>query len=163
SQLGYLWWDAYPRLAEAILEAGDVPLIDLLAGCFLFRTRHGFFRKLPPLIDRLADHYESLLREDPAEFAWRAVGVLSAVPAYSAGNYAALVRSNRLARVLYERSATAHLHHPGLVRDLLEAPEIHVQALALRVLGQDDDRARALAADNLDLLLATPLRPLHRG
>ena len=34
--------------------------------------------------------------------------------------------------------------------------------LAYRVLAQDDDRARRLAADMLDILLGTLLRPLHR-
>ena len=48
------------------------------------------------------------------------------------------------------------------MRDLLEGSEIHVQMLAYRVLAQDDDRARRLAADMLDILLGTLLRPLHR-
>jgi len=48
------------------------------------------------------------------------------------------------------------------VRDLVEGSEIHVMALAYRVLGLDDERARAQALDNLDLLLGTLLRPLQR-
>jgi hypothetical protein len=35
-------------------------------------------------------------------------------------------------------------------------------ALAYRVLALDDDRARILAAGNIDLLLGTLFRPLHR-
>ena len=55
-----------------------------------------------------------------------------------------------------------HTQDPKLARDLLEAPEIHVQLLAFRALGKGDDKARATAAENLDLLLPTLLRPLHR-
>jgi hypothetical protein len=51
---------------------------------------------------------------------------------------------------------------PAAVCDLIEGSEVHVQALAYRVLGQDDDRARSLAVELLDILLGTLLRPLHR-
>jgi hypothetical protein len=34
--------------------------------------------------------------------------------------------------------------------------------LAYRVLAADDDRARALALENVDILLGTLLRPIHR-
>ena len=37
-----------------------------------------------------------------------------------------------------------------------------VQALAFRILGRDEPRAREVAADNADLLQATLFRPLHR-
>ena len=47
--------------------------------------------------------------------------------------------------------------------DLVEAPEIHVQMLAYRALGRDDDRARERAAANLPVLIGTLLRPLHRA
>jgi hypothetical protein len=47
------------------------------------------------------------------------------------------------------------------VRDLLESPQIHVQLLAFRILGQDDPRAAAIAAEHVDLLQATLLRKLH--
>jgi len=49
------------------------------------------------------------------------------------------------------------------VQDLIEGSNIHVMALAYRVLGLDDARARAMAAENLTLLLGTLLRPLHRA
>ena len=48
------------------------------------------------------------------------------------------------------------------VRDLVEGSEIHVQRLAYRVLGLNDARARQLARDNIEILLGTLLRPLHR-
>src|SRR5262249_36801915 len=83
---------------------------------------------------------------------------------YSIGRrYDTVIRNNRLARLLFERSASAHTQDPRLVRDLLEAPEIHVQMLAFRALGRDEDNARTIAADNLDLLLPTLLRPLQRS
>lgn len=153
-------WEPHVGLTAAVLASGDPVLTDHLAGRAAVQVWHN--KKLLAVIEQLAIHYESLLREDPEEFAWRATAVLSALQAYSIGNYDLLVRNNRLARLLFERSATAHLSNPHLVRDLLEAPEIHVQVLALHTLALDDDRARALAADNLDLLLATPLRALHR-
>jgi len=37
-----------------------------------------------------------------------------------------------------------------------------VQMLAYRVLAQDDERARRLAVETLDILIGTPLRPIHR-
>src|SRR5262249_45341946 len=104
------------------------------------------------------------LRARPAEFAARAANVLGQVPAYSINlGYNELVRTNRLARLLLQRASADHLDDPAGLRDLLEAPEIHGQGLALRRLGRGDDRARSLAAANLDLLRATLLRPLHRG
>lgn len=51
---------------------------------------------------------------------------------------------------------------PEAVRDLVEGSDIHVQMLAYRILAQDDERARQLAVANLDILLGTLLRPLHR-
>ncbi len=50
----------------------------------------------------------------------------------------------------------------SLLADLVEGSEIHVQMLGYRVLAQDDDRARVLAVELLDILLGTLLRPLHR-
>jgi len=48
------------------------------------------------------------------------------------------------------------------VQDLVEGSNIHVMMLAYRVLALPDARARALAAANVDILLGTLLRPLHR-
>jgi hypothetical protein len=114
------------------------------------------------LADWLSEHYELLRDSAPDTFARRAAAVLGQVPAYSIHSYDRLIQTNRLARLLFERSSASFLDDPKALRDLLEAPEIHVQALALRALGLDDDRARTLAAANLDLLQATLLRPLHR-
>jgi hypothetical protein len=84
------------------------------------------------------------------------------VPAYAIHNYDRLLRTNSLARLLFVRSFGAYLARPDAVRDLVEASEVHVQMLAYRVLAHDDDRARKLAVEFLDILLGTLLRPLHR-
>ena len=84
------------------------------------------------------------------------------MPAFAIHNYDQVLRTNALARLLFVRSFASFLAVPEAVRDLLEGSEIHVQMLAYRVLAQDDDRARRLAADTLDILLGTLLRPLHR-
>jgi hypothetical protein len=157
------WSAEHPRLLHAVLDADDEDLIDHLASRAL--TQLWLHKRDLAGLERLAGHYQQLLGADPAAFARRAVNVLGQVPAFAIGNwsYNRLIRTNRLARLLLERSAGLHLHQPGLLRDLLEAPSIHAQVLALRALALDDDLARAAAADNLDLLLPTLLRPLHRG
>lgn len=156
--LVYLPWGQEKRslLAEA-LAANDELLIDHLAAQALPRCHP------EPAIDQLADHYAAL-RDRPAEFARRAVSVLTRVPAYGLSDfgYRHLIRNSRLARLLLERSAELQLSEIGLLRDLLESPSIHVQLLALRILAQEDDRARESAAANLDLLLPMLLRRLHR-
>jgi hypothetical protein len=88
--------------------------------------------------------------------------VLGQVPAYSIHLYNQLVRENRLARLLFERSASAYLADPRSLADLVEASEIHVMSLAYRALGLDDERARAQAARHLPLLMGTLLRPMQR-
>ena len=89
--------------------------------------------------------------------------MLTQVPAYTFGSYDRVIRENRLARLLLERSLESFLGDAVALRDLVEASEIHVQHLAYRVLGLDDDRARAAAVDNLDILIGTLLRPLQRA
>src|SRR5690606_39032566 len=88
--------------------------------------------------------------------------VLTQIPAYSIGNYDQLLRTNKLARLLFARSFEAYLEAPAAVRDLVEGSDIHVQMLAYRILSQDDDRARRMAVDSLDILIGVLLRPLHR-
>jgi hypothetical protein len=155
-----LVWLSHPGpspLLAAALAAGDETLIDHFAAGVVP------FARSNPAVERLADHY-ALLRDRPAEFARRAASVLGRLPAYAISDYRyrELIRDNRLARLFLERSAELQLGEPGLLRDLLEAPCTHAQLLALRVLALDDDRARAAAADNLDLLLPMLLRRLHR-
>jgi hypothetical protein len=84
------------------------------------------------------------------------------MPAFAVWNYDELLRGNKLARLLFERSTSLYLSDGNAARDLLESPQIHVQMLAFRVLGGRDPRAPALGAANKDLLQATLFRPLHR-
>jgi len=157
------WGTAYPRLIDRLLLTRDEPLLDFLASRALTVAPNASptAKEWEKALDTLASYFESLPREGGV-FARRAAGVLSAVPAYAVGHLAPLLSTNRLARLLFVRSDDHYLEEPGAVRDLLEAPEIHVQALAFRVLGRDTPRARELAAANVDLLQATLLRPLHR-
>jgi hypothetical protein len=155
------WSGAYPLLTAAALEAHDEEMIDYLASRLL--TQRWLHRKMRAGVEQVSRHYEALL-PGPANFVRRAVAVLGQVPAFVLGNreYNELIRVNRLARLLFERTSALHVDEPRLLRDLLEAPEIHVQVLALRVLAIDDPRVGPIAADNLELLLPCLLRRLHR-
>ena len=157
------WYMGYPKLAERAIALNDEPLIDYVAS----RTAMQHLQitrkqsQWPQTVDALSAHYEALPEKD-GTFARRASNALSMMPAYAIHDYGALLQYNRLTRLLFERSTDFYLADGRTVRDLLESPQIHVQALAFRVLGSDDPRARTLAAENLDLLQATLLRPLHR-
>ena len=159
---GHIWGQVYPRLLDHVLKAGDEELIDLLASRIV--TRCGRWGNAPQMLskaDKLADYYAAL-KANQAVFSRRAANVLGQVPAYSIFTYPQLLRENRLARLLFERSAAAYLADPRSLADLVEAAEIHVMALAYRALGLDDDRAREQAAHHLPLLLGTLLRPMQR-
>lgn len=156
--VGAAYGQGYPELVDRVRMAGDEALLDHLASrLFVVYPERRHLRAA----ERMADDFEALAGE-PATFARRAAAVLGQIPAYSIVDYRYLVRENRLARLLFERSPDSYLADPAALRDLLEAPEIHVQALAFRALGRDDDRARAAAAANVDLLQAALFRPLHR-
>jgi hypothetical protein len=153
---------SFGRLLRKAIEMGDEVLIDFLAA--RLATRGGVYSddQLQKAAEHALNHYQAL-RLDELAFARRAAAVLTQIPAFSIHNYRDLIRTNRLAQLLFERSSALYLAAPDALRDLIEGSEIHVQALAYRALALDDDRARALAQDNLDLLLGTLLRPLHRA
>lgn len=155
------YWMPYPELVSALVAARDDELLDHLASRFITRPLSPAHKEVSATVDLLSYYYEGL-KQSPEEFAWRASQVLTRIPAYSIGNYNALVSTNRLARLLFERSRLAYLSAPEALRDLLESAEIHAQLLGFRVLSADDARAAALAAENIDLLLPTLLRALHR-
>ncbi|NVJ00139.1 gliding motility protein [Myxococcus sp. AM009] len=156
------WRAAYPKLVMRALEANDEDLLDFLASRAAMHTpAAGSAKEWEQVLDALAAHYEALPKEGGV-FARRAANALGALPAYSIWNFDALLEKNRLARLFFLRSDDFYLAEPRAVRDLLEAPQIHVQALAFRLLGRDCAEAREVAARNLDLLQATLLRPLHR-
>jgi hypothetical protein len=159
------WVDSYSKLIDALVAANEDDLLDHVAARIATRGSNRWApknRKMLVEAERLADYYGALKSED-ARFSRRAASVLNRIPAYTIPNYNQLIRDNRLARLLFARSAPAYLTDARSVRDLVEAAEIHVMALAYRALGLDDDRARVLAAENLSLLLGTLLRPLHRS
>jgi len=164
------WSRGYPQLLKAARNANDEELVDLLASRYVTQVRYGYGythhnKKRDAMIltaDSLADYYQAIRERDPEQFARRAANVLTRVPAFVIYNYNNLLDSNKLARLLFVRSFDSYLASPSAVRDLVEGSEIHVQMLAYRVLSQDDDRARDLALDALDILIGTLLRPLHR-
>jgi hypothetical protein len=158
----HIWEQSYPKLLDRFIAAGDEEMIDLLASRIVTRCgRWGNARKMLADAEKLADYYTAL-KADEAALSRRAANVLSQVPAYSIRQYNQLVRENRLARLLFERSASSFLADPRSVADLVEASEIHVLALAYRALGLNDHRAREQASQHLSLLLGTLLRPMQR-
>jgi hypothetical protein len=158
----HLWGQNYPKLLERFLAAGDEEMIDQLASRVVTRSgRWGHAEKMLADAEKLADYYVAL-KSDETVFSRRAANVLGKVPACSIFQYNQLVKENRLARLLFERSASAYLADPRSMADLVEASEIHVMALAYRALGLDDDRAREQAVTHLSLLMGTLLRPMQR-
>jgi len=162
------WWQGGPQLLAAAQKAGDDELVDLLASRYV--TRAGWeglsfspqVKALLKVAEELAVSFQNLRERDETAFARRAANILTQVPAFAIDSYDRLLRTNGFARLLFVRSFGAYLAVPEAVRDLVEASEVHVQMLAYRVLGQDDDRARRLAVEFLEILLGTLLRPLHR-
>ena len=155
------WNESYPRLVELALAAEQNSLLDYLASRLVTRGGRSLPQGLAATTETLCRHYEALLA-DPKHFADRAANVLGQVPPYVVWSYDSLLETNRLARLLYEHATADYLASSSAVRDLLEAPEIHAQAVALRALAQPDPRAQRLAAEHLDVLVPTLLRPLHR-
>jgi hypothetical protein len=102
------------------------------------------------------------MRDDQRGFGRRAASVLGRIPAFAIWRHTRLIKRNRLARLLFERSTETYLDDPQALADLVEASEIHVMELAYRALALDDPRAREQAVRHLPLLLGTLLRPLHR-
>jgi hypothetical protein len=163
------WWRGSPQLLAAAQKSGDDALVDLLASRYATQVRYEMAYMAKSEQDRnvetalqLGDLYQSLRDRDAAEFARRAANVLTRIPAYAIRSYNQLLRTNKLARLLFVRSFDAYLAVPESVRDLVEASEVHVQMLGYRVLSQDDERARRMAVEVIDILIGTLLRPLHR-
>jgi len=158
------WSGRYTKFIRRLVDRGEDDLLDHVAARFITRQSNRWNPRNKDMlaeVDGLADHYLGL-KSDETLFSRRAASVLSRVPAFTIHQYNQLIRENRLARLLFERSAAAYLADARSMRDLVEGSEIHVQALAYRALGLDDPRARTLAAENIGLLLGTVLRPLHR-
>jgi hypothetical protein len=159
------WWGeaSVPHLAADVLKNDDQVLCDYLAGKALLNDRYAGYRQKTDKLPEVLRKYYDKLRDKPAAFARRVASVLGQLPANSiGGSYKELLANSELARLFFVGSVAALQADPRSVRDLLEAPEIHAQMLAFRVLAGEEEPARQLAAENLDLLLPTLLRPLHR-
>lgn len=163
------WWRGYPNLIKAAQAAGDEDFLDTLASRYATRISWNrvWQRQQAPDADEattsdLAAYYQAIRDRDAEEFSRRACNVLTRIPAYATFNQNRLLRDNDLARLLFVRSLDQYLLLPEAVQDLVEGSNIHVMMLAYRVLALPDARARALAAANVEILLGTLLRPLHR-
>ncbi|HZZ79009.1 MAG TPA: hypothetical protein VFE62_10850 [Gemmataceae bacterium] len=158
------WWQGGPELLKAAQAAADDELVDLLASRYVTRVGYGFGGEQHNLgiAQDLAVAFQTMRERDESLFARRAANILTQVPAFSIFHYDQLLRTNGLARLLFVRSFPAYLSVPDAVRDLIEGSEVHVQMLAYRVLAQDDERARKIAVESMEILLGTLLRPLHR-
>jgi hypothetical protein len=157
-----IWGQSYTRLLSHFITVGDEEMIDHLASRIVTRSgRWGNAAKLLEDAERLTDYYAAL-KANESVFSRRAANVLGKVPAFSIYQYNALIKANRLARLLFERSAASFLADPRSMADLVEASEIHVMALAYRALGLADPRAREQAVTHLPLLMGTLLRPMQR-
>jgi hypothetical protein len=152
------WTEDHVELFEEAWRKGDEELADYLASRYVTRA---YLRKTNKAVEAATEKYLSIKITEEA-FARRAANVLTLVPAYTIFRYDALIKDNRLARLLFERSLSSFLADPAAVRDLVEGSEIHVQMLSYRVLALRDPRAEEQARDNLDILIGTLLRPLHR-
>ncbi|HEU0158315.1 MAG TPA: hypothetical protein VFR00_03325, partial [Hyphomicrobiaceae bacterium] len=163
------WWRDYPNLIKAAQAAADEDLVDTLASRYAVRIAwnriwHPTRPRGPDetTTSELAAYYQAIRDRDASQFSRRASNVLTRIPAYASFNQSLLLRHNELARLLFVRSLEQYLLVPEAVQDLVEGSNIHVMMLAYRVLALPDPRARALAAANLEILLGTLLRPLHR-
>lgn len=157
------WMESYAKLVAVLIDAGETELVDFIASRFIGHVPgRGTKDTGSAEVDRLTAHYESLLA-DPALFARRAAAVLGHVPAHAIFQYPKLIRENRLARLLFERTPALYLADPRSVADLIEGSEIHVMALGYRILGLNDARSITLAQTHADLLIGTLFRPLHRS
>lgn len=165
------WWgQGYAKLVGLAQDANDTELMDALAARYAtqvsWELRAGRTPAKPdPLqatASQLAKYYQAIRDRDEEEFARRAASVLTRIPAYTLHGYHALLRHNDLARLLFSRSLSSFLSSEVAVQDLVEGSDIHVMSLAYRILAQRDQRAVKLAGANLDILLGTLLRPIHR-
>ena len=161
------WFRDYPNLVKAAQAAGDDDLVDTLASRYATRISWTWGRKqdkeaVEKTTSEIAAYYQAIRDRDAEEFSRRASNVLTRIPAFATFNQGELLRTNDLARLLFVRSLEQYLAVPQAVQDLVEGSNIHVMMLAYRVLALPDTRAVALAADNVDILLGTLLRPLHR-
>jgi len=161
------WWRGYPNLVQATQVAGDEDLLDTLASRYATRISWKWGQKkemeaAEKTTSALAAYYQAIRDRDAAEFSRRAANVLTRIPAYATFNQGLLLRGNDLARLLFVRSLEQYLAVPEAVQDLIEGSNIHVMMLAYRVMALPDARARVLAATNIDILLGTLLRPIHR-
>jgi hypothetical protein len=134
-------------------------MIDSLASRIVTRLDDGAMRpKLHNEADKLADYYAAL---SGRRGVWSPRGERAQQgPGLFDYQYNPLIKENRLARLLFERSAASYLADPRSLADLVEGSEIHVMALAYRALGLDDPRRANKPQTICRVLLGTLLRPM---
>jgi hypothetical protein len=123
------WAGSYSKLIEKLLTLDEDDLLDHIAARIATRISNRWNPKSKDTLaeaERLADFYDGLKDRDETRFSRRAASVLSRIPAYAIRGYNQLIRENRLARLLFTRSAPAYLADARSVRDIVEGSEIHV-------------------------------------
>lgn len=139
----------YTGLLQHLIDHGEEELVDLLASRYILSYQP--FAE----VQLLTDYYAALA----GSRARRGANVLGKLPAYCIWNYPELIRKNRLARALYERSVADYAQDALALSDLVEASEIHAMALGYRALSQASPEE---AARHLVLLVGCLFRPMQR-
>lgn len=143
-------------LAELAQEAearGDLELVDQLAASAIGASSPHYYGGTDnPLPDKwwYVEYYSALSEQEFAERALRVVGQVAPFPHLERR----FLRTKNPLYSLFLRRPEAYLPVREHVRDLLEAPNVEVRTLGLRLLFvRRDDVARRLAVNNVDHLL----------
>jgi hypothetical protein len=150
-----LQFSGYTDLARAALDAGDEAFVDFLTSRMVEVPYFWGDQSSSRDFAWYLEHYEEC-RDRPAVFARRAARVLGHCETSSSLQANMARQHNALYRAFFD-DPTDFLHAPETIRDLIEASSLQVRQLGFLALGLDDDRARSVAADNLDHLLAALL------
>lgn len=137
--------------AEEALKAGDTKMVDMLARHALELEGNIWRREGPQDIEWYVEHYRTM---DNAEFATRAVQVLTDLPRFEYMGRIQRRQKNELYQVFFGEPAR-YVSALDRVRDLLESPNEEVHLLALQILFAGDRRkACEVAAQCSDHLQA---------
>jgi hypothetical protein len=149
-------------LLQLAIDQRDDELIDALTAQLAVRVERSGAERLVRTA-ALAEEYLRSSEADPVILGRRAISVLLRIPASAMRSQGELFRRNPLARLLFERASEACLASSELAAQLLRAANLHVRALAVRVLAGGDSRATVLAQQHLEILLGCLERPLPRA
>jgi hypothetical protein len=148
------------ELLDEFLDKDDYELIDHMSSFVLTYIEHDYRARksfAPEVATKLHGHYVRLLEEDKEAFAQRTAGVLNQF-AQRGFIWKDVLKLNPLAKLFFEAPPECMLASPRAVQDLLESENELVRAVALRAIALKDERAAALVAENLSMLIAAMLQ-----